>query len=67
VATVFDEKNGGVIFLRAERNADGTRTFKLVEGEPLETGYGEDLYNQVFPVDDETTCETTRRLPLGQN
>jgi DNA mismatch repair ATPase MutS len=36
------------IFLRAERKADGTRTFKLLEGAPLETSYGEDLYREVF-------------------
>jgi hypothetical protein len=38
------------IFLRAERRADGTRTFRLVEGEPLETSYGQDLYKEVFAV-----------------
>ncbi|OPY70112.1 MAG: DNA mismatch repair protein MutS [Syntrophorhabdaceae bacterium PtaU1.Bin034] len=36
------------VFLRAERQPDGTRTFKLVEGEPLETTFGEDLYHQIF-------------------
>lgn len=36
------------LFLRAERQADGTRTFRLVEGEPLETSYGEDLYRKIF-------------------
>ncbi len=36
------------IFLRAERKDNGDRTFKLIEGEPLETSYGEDLYNQIF-------------------
>lgn len=36
------------LFLRAERNSDGARTFKMVEAEPLETSYGEDLYRQVF-------------------
>ena len=44
----FVRKVDGTIFLRAERKADGTRTFKLVEGEPLETSYGEDLYRKVF-------------------
>ena len=34
-----------VLFLRAERKPDGTRTFKLVEGEPLPTSYGPDLYH----------------------
>jgi len=36
------------IFLRAERLEDGTRTFKLVEGAPLETSYGEDLYQKIL-------------------
>ncbi len=38
----------GALFLRAERQADGTRTFKLVEGEPLPTSFGEDLYRRIF-------------------
>jgi DNA mismatch repair ATPase MutS len=45
----FDQRMENSIFLRAERLADGTRTFKLVEGEPLETSYGEDLYRETFP------------------
>jgi len=36
------------LFLRAERLDDGTRTFRLVEGAPLETSYGQDLYQEVF-------------------
>ena len=36
------------LFLRAERKDDGTRTFRVLEGEPLETSYGEDLYRQIF-------------------
>ncbi len=43
-----DKKMENAIFLRAERQADGARTFKLIEGEPLQTSYGEDLYNKVF-------------------
>lgn len=39
---------GNVCFLRAERKPDGMRTFKLVEGEPLPTSYGPDLYRQIF-------------------
>jgi hypothetical protein len=35
-------------FLRAERQADGKRTFKVVEGAPLETSFGEDLYRRIF-------------------
>lgn len=44
----FDEKREDCIFWRAERKPDGTRTFRMLEGEPLETSYGEDLYRQIF-------------------
>ena len=43
-----DRKMENAIFLRAERQSDGGRTFKLIEGEPLQTSYGEDLYTKVF-------------------
>jgi DNA mismatch repair ATPase MutS len=36
------------LFLRAEREAGGRRTFKLREGEPLPTSYGEDSYRRIF-------------------
>jgi len=35
---------GTTLFLRAERQADGRRDYKLVVKEPLPTSYGEDLY-----------------------
>lgn len=44
----YEKEMKNAVFLRAERQADGKRTFKLFEGEPLETGYGEDLYKTVF-------------------
>ena len=44
----YDQKMANAIFLRAERQSDGGRTFKLIEGEPLQTSYGEDLYNKIF-------------------
>jgi MutS domain V len=46
--TFFDRNTGDALFLRAERKPDGTRTFRLLEGEPLETSYGEDLYREIF-------------------
>lgn len=36
------------MFLRAERQEDGSRTFKLIEAMPLETSFGEDLYQEIF-------------------
>ena len=44
----FVTRGEEAMFLRAEREPDGTRTFKLIEGEPLDTSYGEDLYREVF-------------------
>jgi DNA mismatch repair ATPase MutS len=44
----YDQKLENVMFLLAERHNDGGRTFKVVEGEPLQTSYGEDLYTQIF-------------------
>lgn len=38
----------GAVFLRAERQPDGTRTFRLTEGEPLPTSFGGDLYQKIF-------------------
>ncbi len=51
---LFDTKTPDALFLRAERRADGARTFRLVEGEPLETSYGEDLYREIFPIETES-------------
>jgi hypothetical protein len=36
------------LFLRAEREPDGRRTYRLQEGEPLPTSFGADSYRQVF-------------------
>jgi hypothetical protein len=47
----FERQMPDAIYLRAERQADGRRTFKLLEGEPLQTSYGLDLYDQVFGKD----------------
>ena len=54
----FESNRQDAIFLRAERLADGTRTFRLIEGEPLETSYGEDLYREIFSAE---TAESSAR------
>lgn len=41
----------GVLFLRAERLPDGTRTFKIRPGEALATSFGKDLYDEIFGGD----------------
>jgi hypothetical protein len=38
------------LFLRAEREPDGRRTFRLNEGEPLPTSFGADSYRRIFGV-----------------
>jgi DNA mismatch repair ATPase MutS len=44
----YDKKAEGALFLRAERQEGGTRTFRLIEGEPLQTSYGTDLYDRIW-------------------
>lgn len=48
---VYEKGMDNAVFLRAERRGDGGRTFKLREGEPLPTSYGEDLYQSIFAVE----------------
>lgn len=48
VQDLYEARTDEIMFLRAERKTDGTRTYKLIEGEPLDTGYGLDLYNRIF-------------------
>jgi len=46
--TIHAQRLGTALFLRAVRKPDGRRTFKLLEGEPLPTSYGEDSYRRIF-------------------
>jgi DNA mismatch repair ATPase MutS len=48
----YENKTENAVFLVAERQADGGRNFKIVEGEPLRTGYGRDLYATIFGMAD---------------
>ena len=43
----YQQHMARALFLRAERQADGQRTFRLVPGEPLPTSYGLDLYQRI--------------------
>lgn len=45
---LYQENGGNAIFLQPARKPDGTRTFRLIEGEPLQTSFGEDVYKAVF-------------------
>jgi hypothetical protein len=55
------EQLESALFLRAEREADARRTFKLSEGEPLSTSYGEDSYRRVFGEEHATALGEGRR------
>jgi hypothetical protein len=46
--TFYAQQPGNAMFLRAERQPGGRRTFRLTEGEPLPTSYGEDSYRRIF-------------------
>lgn len=48
-------RGGPALFLRAEREPDGRRTFRLIEGERLSTSFGRDIYEQVFGATDRTS------------
>jgi hypothetical protein len=49
--------------LRAEREPDGRRPFKLLEREPLPTSYGEDSYRRIFRAVEWPPRDITRRHP----
>ena len=46
--SVYEINKKNALFLRAERQTDIGRNYKLIEGEPLETSYGVDVYNRIF-------------------
>jgi DNA mismatch repair ATPase MutS len=46
--SIYVRKLPNVLSLRAVRQNDTSRTFRLEEAEPLKTSYGEDLYNKIF-------------------
>lgn len=50
------ERRVDMLFLRAERETDGRRTFRLIEGEPLPTSYGEDVYHRIFQAGGHATA-----------
>ena len=44
----YTNRTDSILFLRAEREADGSRTFNITEGEPLQTSFGKDIYDKIF-------------------
>lgn len=60
----YNKKMENVIFLRAERKDNGERTFRVIEGAPLQTSFGEDLYREVFLTDRQTHIDTKKENNL---
>ncbi|HTR05809.1 MAG TPA: DNA mismatch repair protein MutS [Paraburkholderia sp.] len=52
------------LFLRAERREDGRRTFRLIQGIPLQTSFGADLYRVIFR-EDVAESGDARRVPVS--
>jgi hypothetical protein len=62
LANSFHRRNlDGALFLRAERGSNGARPFKISEGEPLPTSYGEDSYRKIFGKAVDTGVATPTR------
>ncbi|HVX23386.1 MAG TPA: hypothetical protein VHB02_18740 [Acidimicrobiales bacterium] len=57
------QRAASTLFLRAEREADGRRSFKLAVAEPLPTSFGEDLYLRLGRWLGEDDLPSGRRLP----
>lgn len=55
---LFDLERPDILFLRAERQDNGSRTFKIKTGAPQPVSFGMDLYRQIFKED---TSDTTER------
>ena len=47
-SAVRPQDSDEILFLRADRDPEGRRSFQLLEGMPLATSHGADLYRQVF-------------------
>ena len=61
---LFESRRDSTLFLRAERRDDGERTFKLIDGEPLSTSFGEDVYREVFADEERSGHEAALRVTI---
>jgi hypothetical protein len=57
---LYRERFEHALFLRAERQPNGHRTFRIVPGEPLPTAHGSDSYERIFgvPLTEAATTES---------
>jgi DNA mismatch repair ATPase MutS len=48
VRRLYENRMDRLIFLKAERQTDGRRTFRIVPGYPERSSYGKDIYDRIF-------------------
>jgi hypothetical protein len=57
------QRRRDALFLRASREEDGRRTFKIVEAAPLPTSYGADSYRRIFGAAEASAADARRGGP----
>jgi len=45
---LMESRKDDVLFLRAERKEDGTRTYRIIPGAPEKTSYADEVYSKIF-------------------
>jgi len=45
---LMENKGDDVLFLKAERKEDGTRTYRIIPGAPEKTSYADEVYSKIF-------------------
>ena len=62
---MYESGRDSTLFLRADRQEDGRRTFRLTVGKPLATSFGEDVYREVFLRDAAEQHSIARHTPAS--
>ena len=62
---LHDKRSPSATFLRAERLPNGARTFRQIEGAPMQTSYGQDLYEAVFQPEQRPPAKRQTRTLAG--
>jgi hypothetical protein len=64
----FEEQSDDALFIRAQRGGADARPYKLTEGRPWPTSYGEDSYRKIFGNDPHAPehPHEPRRAPSGR-
>jgi hypothetical protein len=67
--SLYQARMAGALFLRAQRLPDGRRTFRVEEGHPLPTSFGQDLYRKIFGADSPGSARgrVTDRVPIRES